>query len=165
MYKATSDDKIFSISVDNGQFEIDGEAFPTDIQKIGPGRFHIISNHKTFLVEVISNDNKSKNYKIKVNGTVYPIQVADKMDALLKKMGIDTSSEDRTIDINAPMPGLILEIAVKPGEKVNPGDKLLVLEAMKMENIIKSPGEAVIDQVKVNVGESVEFGQTLMNFE
>jgi biotin carboxyl carrier protein len=165
MYKATADDKTFSISVDNGQFIVDGKAIQADIKKIGPGRFHIIAGYKIFVVEIVSNDSRTKSYEIKVNGTVYPVQVADKMDALLEKMGYDTGSDNKTVDVTAPMPGLILEIAVKPGEKVAVGDKLLVLEAMKMENIIKSPGEAIIDQIKVKVGDSVEFGQTLMHFE
>ena len=165
MYKATSGEKTFSIELTQGQFTVDGKAVPADISKIGPGRYHFISNFKTYLVEIVSGEPKSKKYEIKVNGITYPIELSDKMDMLLKKMGIEVNSEERTVAINAPMPGLILNIAVEAGDTVEPGDKLLVLEAMKMENVIKAPVKAVVGQIKVKMGQSVEFGQRLIQFE
>jgi biotin carboxyl carrier protein len=62
------------------------------------------------------------------------------------------------------MPGLIIELKVKNGDVVKPGDTLLILEAMKMENIIKSPGEGVVKTVKIKKGESVEKNQVLIEF-
>lgn len=165
MYKATSGEKTFNIDLAQGQFEVDGQSIPVDIAEIGPGRYHIISNSKTFLVEIVSVDVKSKKCEIKVNGITYPIQVADKMDVLLEKMGIEVTAEERTVEITAPMPGLILDISVKAGDKVEAGDKLMVLEAMKMENVIKAPAGAILSQIKVKIGESVEFGQSLIQFE
>jgi biotin carboxyl carrier protein len=62
------------------------------------------------------------------------------------------------------MPGLIIDLKIKTGDIVKPGDPLLILEAMKMENILKSPGEGTIKNVKVKKGDNVEKGQVLIEF-
>jgi biotin carboxyl carrier protein len=62
------------------------------------------------------------------------------------------------------MPGLIIDLKVKAGDVVKAGEPLLILEAMKMENILKSSREGVIKNVKVKKGESVEKGQVLLEF-
>ena len=62
------------------------------------------------------------------------------------------------------MPGLILEIKVQPGQEVKKGDPIMILEAMKMENILKSPGDGVVREIKVAVKQNVEKNQVLILF-
>jgi biotin carboxyl carrier protein len=62
------------------------------------------------------------------------------------------------------MPGLILDLKVAPGDVVKKGDVVLILEAMKMENSIKSPGDGVVKEVKVSLKQSVEKNQVLIQF-
>ena len=64
--------------------------------------------------------------------------------------------------IKAPLPGTILEVKVKPGDKVNVGDKILIMEAMKMENNINSDREGTITDIKVKTGDSVLEGESLL---
>lgn len=68
-------------------------------------------------------------------------------------------------DVRAPMPGVILDIAVKPGDKVTKGQQLLALEAMKMKNAIRSPRDAVIASVEVKDKQKVAYGDVLVRFE
>jgi biotin carboxyl carrier protein len=63
------------------------------------------------------------------------------------------------------MPGKVLSVKVKPGQSVKPGDALLVLEAMKMENVIKSAVEGVVEDVPAKPGMAVEKGELLVAFE
>ena len=114
---------------------------------------------------MVKSDSRKKDYIIKINGHTYPVQLQDKMDLLLEKMGIDSSVEDKITELQAPMPGLILEICVAPGDKVEEGQKLIVLEAMKMENVLKCTGEQTVAEINVKVGDSVEFQQPLIRFE
>jgi biotin carboxyl carrier protein len=62
------------------------------------------------------------------------------------------------------MPGLILDIKVTPGDVVKKGDVVIILEAMKMENSIKSPGDGVVKDIKVVLKQSVEKNQVLIQF-
>lgn len=74
-------------------------------------------------------------------------------------------STEGTEPLNAPMPGTIVDVLVKAGDKVEKGQVLLILEAMKMENEIMSPRDAVIAGVHVNKGESVDSGKLLVSLQ
>ncbi|MCL4145650.1 UNVERIFIED_CONTAM: hypothetical protein GTU68_019273 [Idotea baltica] len=62
------------------------------------------------------------------------------------------------------MPGLILDILVEVGQTIQKGDQLMILEAMKMENVLKAPGEGSISSIEVSQGDSVEKNQVLIKF-
>lgn len=68
-------------------------------------------------------------------------------------------------DVTAPMPGDIVDISVNVGDAVERGQQLLVLEAMKMKNVIRSPKSGIVSAVEVSVGQSVKFGHTMIRFE
>ena len=63
-----------------------------------------------------------------------------------------------------PMPGMVLNVLVKEGDAVKKGDELLVLEAMKMENNIKAPGDGIVSEISVKSGDKVEKNQILIRF-
>ncbi len=67
--------------------------------------------------------------------------------------------------LKAPMPGMVIEVRVKPGERVAKDQPLVVIEAMKMENVIKAKGEAVVKAIIAAKGKSIEKGDTLLEFE
>ena len=66
--------------------------------------------------------------------------------------------------LTAPLPGVIVAVLAKPGDKVSRGQELCTLEAMKMKNAIRANHDGVIDAVEVNVGDQVSHGQVLMTF-
>ncbi|MNF13023.1 Glutaconyl-CoA decarboxylase subunit gamma [compost metagenome] len=68
------------------------------------------------------------------------------------------------LEIKAPMPGLVLNVIVESGQEVNKGDNLLILEAMKMENIIKSPSSGIVKKILVTKGDKVEKNEILIQF-
>ena len=86
------------------------------------------------------------------------------MDELLEKLGMNKTSSSAIQDIKAPMPGLMIDIKVQEGHEVKIGDPLIILEAMKMENVIKSPREGTIKSIMVKKGQSVEKNQILIKF-
>jgi biotin carboxyl carrier protein len=79
-------------------------------------------------------------------------------------MGMTNTSSVKVNNVKAPMPGLIISLKVADGDEVKQGDPLLILEAMKMENILKSPGDGKVKSVKVKMGDSVEKNQILIEF-
>jgi biotin carboxyl carrier protein len=68
-------------------------------------------------------------------------------------------------DLKAPMPGLVLDIMVKEGEEVTEGQELIVLEAMKMENAIKSPQDGKIKKIAIKNQDKIDKNHTLLSFE
>lgn len=129
------------------------------------GQYHIILDGKSFLAELVSHEEFSKAYTIRINGHPYRVQLADAQDELLQKLGFSAHSAVKMRHLKAPMPGLVLSINVEPGQTVHKGDALLILEAMKMENIIKSPGDGVVKKVAVQKGMAVDKGQILLEME
>ena len=117
-----------------------------------------------YKVKVHAIDRSTKTFKLVLNGIKHTVQIQDKFDLLLEDLGFNSKDSNTLKDIQAPMPGLILEVNVATGDEVKKGDKVLVLEAMKMENVIKSTGEGVVKDISVNKGDSVEKGQVLIRF-
>jgi biotin carboxyl carrier protein len=155
MYKATISDKTFDISLDQINW---------DLVEYAPNCFHIIYNNKSYRAEIVKADAQTKTFTIKVNGTIQTVALKDKFDMLLEKMGMTAANTSKMNHVKAPMPGLIIDLKIKVGDTVNAGDALLILEAMKMENVLKSPGGGVVKSVKVKKGDSVEKGQVLIEF-
>ncbi len=144
---------------------IDGEPFAWDIIEVKNGSFHVIKEHTSYNVEVIKADTIKKSFLIRVNGNNYHLHVSDQFDELLKKLGFDNLDAKKINEIKTPMPGMVSDIRVKIGDVVKKGDPLLVLEAMKMENIIKSTTDGIVKKINVTKGLAVEKNQVLICFE
>jgi len=164
MYKALVNKKSFAIESDHNGLIVNTVPLVWDLEKIGVGYFHILYNNKSYRAEVVKADHVSKTFSIKINGSIYTVDVKDRFDLLLDKMGMNAAGSGKLNNIKAPMPGLIIDLKVKAGDQVKSGDPLVILEAMKMENIIKCPGEAVVKSVKIKKGDSVEKNQILIEF-
>jgi biotin carboxyl carrier protein len=164
MYSVQVNDQVFDISISDNNFAVNGKPVVWDVSEIHDGYFHILMNNQSFRAEIVEMDVARKRLTIKINGRHYPVILKDKFDVLLEKMGMNANAGSRVNHVRAPMPGLIIELKVKDGDQVKAGETLLILEAMKMENIIKSPGDAVVKSVKVRMGEGVEKNQVLIEF-
>jgi len=145
--------------------KIDGTDFKWDLVKIKENHFHVIKENKSYQVEIVKADYKEKNFVVKVNNNSYVLNVKDKFDQLLSSLGLDNLASVKINEVKAPMPGLVLDIRVAVGDMVQKGDPIVVLEAMKMENILKSPSDGKVKKVNVQKGVAVEKNQVLVLFE
>ena len=164
MTQATVNDNVFEISSSNDEIVLNGETFDWDIERVSESRFHIIKNNKSYSAEIVNFDEDNKIMSVKINNNLYEIAIKSKLDKLLEKLGMDNLDSQAANDIKAPMPGLILDIMVKIGDEVKKGDSVLILEAMKMENVLKSPADGVISGIQVEKGQSVEKNSILISF-
>lgn len=142
--------------------EVNGEL---DIIPTADGRFHIIKDNLSYNAEVLSTNYNDKVFQLKINGVIYEVRLADEYDQLVKRLGLTVVSQRVVKDITAPMPGLVLEVSTEAGQEVEEGTPLLILEAMKMENVIKAPGPGVVKSVNVTKGEAVEKNYLLIEME
>jgi len=126
---------------------------------------HVIHNDKSYSISIVAFRPKDKTCVIQINNHEILVSIEDRFDALLKQLGMDSTDNEKVNEVMAPMPGLVLSIHISPGDSVSKGDRLVVLEAMKMENIIKSPCDGVIRSLEVACSEAVEKNQILIRFE
>lgn len=164
MLRAIVQSKEFEISPLDGEFEVNGNLVKWDFATVSDGYFHILLNGKSYRAEVVRADMVAKTFEIKVNGKILSVVVKDKFALLLEQMGMTAAASNRLNSIKAPMPGLIVNLKIREGDEVKAGDPLVILEAMKMENIIKSPGDGTVKKVLVKKGASVEKNQVLIEF-
>ena len=165
MLKVSVKDKDFQIEQTKDGLQLNGQRFDWDMVEISNGKFHVIKDNRSFSAEVVSADFTQKSFQIKVNNQVVELTAKDRFDLLLEELGMSAANDQKVNEVKAPMPGLILDILVEVGDEVEKGDKLLILEAMKMENILKAPGEGKIKQILANKGNNVEKNEVLIVFE
>lgn len=135
-----------------------------DIQRDG-SRLHIIHNGHPISIEILNSDFHNRSYTLLIGKQKYSVSIARPIDLKIASMGFDTSKGAQVNQVKAPMPGLILEVSIKAGQAVKENDPLLILEAMKMENVLIAPRDGVIKSVCCSKGDAVEKTQLLIEFE
>ena len=164
MFTVTIQNKSYSVEKADDSIQVNGKAINWDLQWISDRKVHLIVENKSLEAELVSIEKESKTIQIRLGNKTSTLQLKDRFDVLLEQMGMSSNSSPMLKEIKAPMPGLILDLKVKPGDEVKKGEVVLILEAMKMENIIKSPGDGVVKVVKVSLHQSVEKNQVLIQF-
>ncbi len=136
-----------------------------DLIALDATNFHLLKNNKAFAIHVSHTDFLNKTMTIAVNGNSYEVKIEDEYDLQVKEMGLLSNTSQKVNSIKAPMPGLILDIMVTVGQEIAQGTPLLVLSAMKMENIILSQGEGIVKSIEVAKNDAVEKGQLIIEME
>ena len=121
--------------------DIDGEPFTAQIERVG------------------------LHYRIVHNGAQIDARVLSKRAAELEAMMPFKAPPDLSKYLLSPMPGLLVDVSVRPGQKVLAGERLAVIEAMKMENVLVAPQDRVVARVAANKGESLVVDQVILEFE
>lgn len=165
MYQVKVNDKFsFDIEANKDEFSVNGKTVKVDSAELNSKTMHILYENKSYTVEVIELNNEDKTANVKVNGSIYTLSIKDQYDQLLKQLGMDNLASNKISQVKAPMPGLVLSVLVANGDEVKKGENLLVLEAMKMENMLKSPTDGTIKSITVKQGDKVEKNEILINF-
>lgn len=114
------------------------------IEKLADHIFRVYqADGESVVIEVLAIDLPVKTMTIRQQHTVYDLVFKDNLDAVLDKMGIKRSVDTISTDIKAPMPGKVIGIMVNPGDSVSKGHAILILEAMKMENVLKAERDCI----------------------
>lgn len=143
---------------------LDGKIIDADFAQINEKLFHVLHQNKSYTARILEVNLLEKNFVIKVNSTVYSISLKDKYDDLLHALGMDASLNQKINNLKAPMPGLVLDVLVAENQQVKKGESLVVLEAMKMENILKSAADGMIKRIYINKGARVEKNELMIEF-
>jgi biotin carboxyl carrier protein len=159
--------KSFKLNV-NGQYDFnlsENDLDDLDLIKTHDHRYHLLHSNQSYHIEIEVENFNDKAYGFKINNTSYKVDIDNLLDHLINDMGFDLTAGKQVSEIHAPMPGLILEVSVTEGQEVKTNDPLMILEAMKMENIITSPRDGKVKSIGVKQGEAIEKKQVLITFE
>lgn len=153
-----------SLKEEKGNYFLDGQPVTWEKIQVTASVWHVLLTGNSYRVLITHVDREEKEVKLVINGKKAQVKLTTEMDRLLAKLGMGTAKGKRAAFIKAPMPGMIYSIRVNEGDVVKKGDAVLILEAMKMENVIKAPGDGVIKQIHLKPGVTVEKGQLLITF-
>lgn len=154
----------FLIEKIKDQFTVNGEKKDLDILRLNDTNYHIIYKNKSFKVSILQHDIQNKIFEISVNQHPYQVKLQDDNDLLLEKMGIRKNSIKKADELIAPMPGLIIDIRVEEGQKVKCDEPIIILKAMKMENVLKSPHDGIIKKILVEKNQKIEKDDVILQF-
>ena len=148
----------------NGALTLDGVALDggAELVPTGPGRYRLRMGAVTR--EVIVEARDGATLTLSVGGTRVVVDVADAQAQMLERFGMSAGSGAAPREVRAPMPGLVLAVHVREGDTVEAGQRLVVLEAMKMENEIKAAHAGTIARVHAAPGTAVAKGAPLVEF-
>ena len=163
MYKVTVKGKQLQVKINASEKTLNGKYYEADTIELKKGKFHILRNNRSYTAEIVDISTEEKSLTIKINNREYKLNVKDKYDELLHEMGFDSMQMKKGGDIKAPMPGLVLNVMVSPGQQIKEGDAILVLEAMKMENVLKASSDGEVKKIIVKKGDKVEKNQLMVS--
>lgn len=167
MYKAKIEDQVFDFEFNNQtglKGSVNGQTFEMDLKTQG-SKHHVIHENQSYTIEIVNFNQKNKSFTLKVNNQEISVSVQDKYDQLLKRLGMENVNKVKINKVAAPMPGMVVQIIAQIGTQVKKGENLLILEAMKMENMIKSPADGRIKSIEISQGETVDKNQVLITFD
>lgn len=146
---------------DHNEIEVDLNA-PLDLRPKVDGTYSLIHDSKNYNVSLEQVDLDKKEVVLLLDGQRHTCKISTELDLLIKDMGLLSAKSAKLKEIKAPMPGKVIEVLVKESDDIKKGDSLLILEAMKMENVIKAPHDLNVKSIKVKLGQAVEKGAVLI---
>ncbi len=142
--------------------EIDGRTMELQLEEGAPGTYTLLVDGRAYSLAAAP---QTGGYSVAVRGVPFDVELEDERQHRLSSSSKTKEMAEGTISLRAPMPGLVTQVDAVEGVRVEKGTRLVVLEAMKMENDIRAPRAGRVGHVKVSKGETVEQGQLLVVLE
>ncbi len=160
-YTAHVEDRSYNIRLETkDEVIVDDECHLASLERTGaPSLYSLILDSSSHEVHV---EEREGSYLVLLLGHLYTVQVEDERTRRTAKAGPKRPFEEGEIPIRSPIPGLIFNVAVTEGQRVQTGDILVIVEAMKMENELRAPRDGVVQATHVAPGDSVDKGQVLV---
>ena len=149
----------FSPSMNNIRVLQNNSEQKIDCVALSSNSFSLILKGKTYHLTITP---QLDGYEVTVDHHTHFVQVKDKVELMLEKFGMQSETSSHAGKIHVQIPGLVSLIFVKSGAKVKIGEKLCILEAMKMENEITSPKNGTVTRILIDSGVNVEKGDLIM---
>ena len=163
-YYVTVEGQTFEVDLTGEVPRVDGEEVDAEMTAV-PGRPTrlLLVDHRSHTL--VARQAESDGWELYLDGERFDADVVDERTRAIREMTGQTAAELGPSPIRAPMPGLVVSLAVEEGDTVEAGQSVAIVEAMKMENDLKAESDGVVSKVLVAAGEAVEKGAVLVEFE
>lgn len=159
-------DQSLSLDLSGDTPAVDGDALDARVRRLSSrGTAETVSLVVDGQPHVVTVERDDDGTRVWVGGQPIEVTVKTEADLLLERFGLDAGDTGAEREIKAPMPGLVLRILVAPGDAVQAGQGVAVLEAMKMENELTAPAAGTVAQVHADAGDAVAKGQVLIEID
>jgi biotin carboxyl carrier protein len=160
-YIATVSGQEFVIEIDqDGRVRIDDKPYDIDYRRLPSGGItSLLMNHHSIAAVV---EERIDHWEVLIRGELYGVTVQDERAYRLSRLQSSGFGVDGEAAVSSPMPGLIVAVLVAEGQPVKMGDKVVILESMKMENELRAPCDGVVTHVHIEAGAGVDKDQVLV---
>lgn len=160
-YITSVNEQQYTIEIDqDDQILVDGEPYHINFQQLlEGGTLSLLLNNRS--LEAIVNE-QNEHWEVLIHGELYAVQVQDERSYRLAQARGSVLPETGNVTLKSPMPGVILDLLVAPGDKVEKDEKVIILESMKMENELRAGRDGLVMRLHVEKGASVEKNQELL---
>lgn len=165
MYKASIKENTYQIEFKQGQLLLNDAALSLELRPLDEGGYEACIGEKTWIADLVKADLEQKIVVLRIQNKKYTVSLKEPVDLLLEKLGITIRQAKKVNNLKAPMPGLVTKLLVAVGDVVRQGEPLLILEAMKMENVFKAASDVTVSAIRVTERQAVEKGEELIAFE
>ena len=150
------------VTGEEGRFRvvIGDEVTLVDGRQVAEGIWSILVDRASYVADVSEHDGVSL---VEVDGETYAIRVEEETRYIIRTRGGKATARGQIL--KAPMPGKVVLVEVEIGQVVEPGDGLIVLEAMKMENEFRAATAGIVKEIRVEAGQAVNPGDVLVVIE
>lgn len=152
--------EVLKLEGSQASIKIDEKLYELDVEKVGEGEFSIIHQNLSHNIELVRGEN-IKKYIINTNNKSHNVEIIDS-ESKYKASRLKSVDDDAEGSIIAPIPGKVVKIPVKPGDKVKTGKTLIIFSAMKMESEFKSKKDGIVKEILVKEGDVVEANKVMI---
>lgn len=152
------------LEIDGDSVTLNGALFRAHIEDLPGVPMQLVSIDGT-IHRLIARRIERGVYDVSIDGHRFTVEAFDERARVIRELSGAARKAVAPAHLMAPMPGLIVRVNVKEGEHVRPGQGLVVMEAMKMENELRATAPAIVKRVAVSAGSAVEKGALLLEME
>ncbi len=146
-----------------GKVAVNGKVYEVDFRPIGEqSLYSLLASGRSYEANIVFMDGA---WEVLLDGVLYVVQVEDERERRLRAQAGRELASQVLVRIKSPMPGLVVDVRVRPGDEVEKGQVLLLLESMKMQNEIRAPRKGTVLEVHVEPGQSVNQNQVLVELQ
>jgi biotin carboxyl carrier protein len=163
-YFVTVEGRTFEVDLTGGTPRVDGEPVEAELTRVeGTPTLHLLADGRSHTLA--SRRRNRHGWDLHLDGDRYEVDVVDERTRAIQAMTGQGAAPQGPRAVRAPMPGLIVRVAVEPGDHVKAGQSVVIIEAMKMENDLKAESAGIVASVAATPGQAVEKGATLVEFK